>query len=255
MNGLIALVGSGEYLPCMDAVDRYLLDHCGATERVPSVVCLPTAAGQEGVASVDRWVTMGLEHFRALGAQVQAARITNRVEANDPLYTEMLEHADLIYFSGGNPMYLYQTMLGSKVWDSAEKAWARGAVYAGCSAGAMIMGRELPDLRIGTDRGIAFGKIPARYIIPHFNRVQLLRPVMMPFLKSRLQDGEFSLGIDEKTALVGELAGEWRVLGASKVYVITREQVKSFSAGETVPFPVWKPSPRRLYEEPHPKTD
>ncbi len=237
MNGLIALVGSGEYLPVMDAVDRYLLDHCGAADRVPRVVCLPTAAGQEGVASVDRWVTMGLKHFRALGAQVKAARITNRAEADDPLYAEMLEQADLVYFSGGNPMYLYKTLLGSKAWEAAEKAWERGAVYAGCSAGAMILGRELPDLRSGTDRGTAFGKIPARYVIPHFDRWQFLRPVLMPFLKSRSWDGEFSLGIDEKTALVGRLVGQWQVLGAGKVYVITREKVKSYSAGETIPFP------------------
>jgi cyanophycinase len=238
MNGLIALVGSGEYLPIMEAVDRYLLDHCGAMDWAPNVVYLPTAAGQEGATSVDRWVTMGLEHFRTLGSQVQAARITNRAEADDPRYAEMLEQADLIYFSGGNPMYLYQTMLGSKAWEAAEKAWARGAVYAGCSAGAMILGRELPDLRSGTDRGIAFGKIPARYIIPHFDRWQFLRPVMMPFLKSRSKDGKFSLGLDENTALVGRLASGWQVMGAGKVHVITRKQVKSYSIGETVLFPV-----------------
>ena len=44
MNGLIALLGSGEYLPVMDDVDRYLLANCGADGRKPHVVCLPTAA-------------------------------------------------------------------------------------------------------------------------------------------------------------------------------------------------------------------
>lgn len=238
MNGLIALVGSGEYLPCMNAVDRYLLDHCEAKNRIPKVICLPTAAGQEGDVSVDRWVSMGLEHFQALGAHVQSARITDRKEADDPRYAEMLEQADLIYFSGGNPAYLYQTMLGSKAWKAAEKAWGGGAVYAGCSAGAMILARQLPDLRSGKDRGTAFGKVPARYIIPHFDRWQFLRPVMMPFLKSRSRQGEFSLGIDEETALVGRLAGGWQVLGAGKVTVITSQMVKSHSAGEIVSFPV-----------------
>ena len=51
-------------------------------------------------------------------------------------------------------------------------------------------------------------------------------------------NGQFSLGTDEKTALVGRLVGEWYVLGAGKVYVITRENVKAYSAGDTVPFPV-----------------
>jgi cyanophycinase-like exopeptidase len=237
MNGYIALVGSGEYLPVMDGVDRYLLAHCVADERTPRVVCLPTAAGQEGDASVNRWMKMGLDHFHLLGADVQAIRITERSEADDPRYAGMLARADLIYFSGGNPAYLYRTMQGSKAWQAAEQAWERGAAYAGCSAGAMILGRELPDLRGGTDRGTAFGKVPARYIIPHFDRMQLLRPVMTPLMKSRLQEGEFSLGIDEETALVGKLGGEWQAMGRSKVYVFTRQEVKSYSDGDVVPFP------------------
>jgi cyanophycinase len=237
MNGLIALVGSGEYLPVMDRVDRYLLDNCGADGRTPRVVCLPTAAGQEGDASVDRWVNMGLEHFRRLGAEVQAARITDRSEADDPRFAGLLEKADLVYFSGGNPLYLYQTMQGSLSWAAAEKAWNRGAVYAGCSAGAMILGRQLPDLRSGTDHGTAFGTLPARYILPHFDRMQIIRPLVTPLLKSRTQEGEFSLGIDEDTALVGRLGGAWQAMGASKVYVFTRKGVKSYSDGEAVPLP------------------
>jgi len=237
MKGLIALVGSGEYLPAMDAVDRYLLDHCGADGRAPRVVCLPTAAGQEGDASVDRWGRMGREHFGALGAQVEIARITNREEASDPRYITMLEQANLIYFSGGNPAYLHQTLQGSPAWEAAEKAWARGAVYAGCSAGAMILARELPDLRIGLERGKAFGAIPARYVIPHFDRWQLMRPVMMPFLKRRSRGSDFALGIDEETALVGTVGGEWQVMGRSKVYVITKEGMKGYAAGERVEWP------------------
>ncbi len=47
MNGLIALVGAGEYLPVMEDIDRYLLDSVKVDGRAPRVVCLPTAAGQE----------------------------------------------------------------------------------------------------------------------------------------------------------------------------------------------------------------
>ncbi len=40
----IALVGSGEYLPPMEAVDRDLIRRL---EKPARVVCLPTAAGKE----------------------------------------------------------------------------------------------------------------------------------------------------------------------------------------------------------------
>lgn len=237
IHGLIALAGSGEFLPVMDHVDRYLLDHCGADGRTPRVVCLPTAAGQEGEESVSRWMRMGEEHFRSLGAETTALHITGRLEADDPANAEVLAQADLIYFSGGHPSYLYQTLQGSRAWKAAESAWGRGAVYAGCSAGAMILGRELPDLRGGTDRGKAFGILGARYIFPHFDRMQLMRPVLTPFLKARARPGEFSLGIDEETALVGRLGGEWQVMGRSKVYVFTHQESLGYSDGQKVPLP------------------
>ena len=141
MNGLIALLGSGEYLPVMDEVDSFLLANCGANGRKPRVVCLPTAAGQEGDASVRRWMRMGEEHFSRLGADVRAVAVTDAASANDVDHASAVEEADLVYFSGGNPMYLYETMKDSLVWKSAQKVWGRGGVYAGCSAGAMILGR------------------------------------------------------------------------------------------------------------------
>ncbi len=67
MNGLIALLGSGEYLPVMDAVDRYLLDSRQRTAHEPNVVCLPTAAGEEGDDSVNYWLDLGVAHFQRFG--------------------------------------------------------------------------------------------------------------------------------------------------------------------------------------------
>src|SRR5688572_13633720 len=108
MNGLIALLGSGEYLPVMNDVDRYLLANCGADGRKRRVVCLPTAAGDEGPKSVSRWSTMGVDHFTRLGADVQAVPVINKESANDPRHASVVEEADLIYFSGGDPGYLYR---------------------------------------------------------------------------------------------------------------------------------------------------
>jgi cyanophycinase len=54
MNGIVALVGSGEYLPVMNEIDRYILEQTVSASQVPQVVCLPTAAGAEGDESVNR---------------------------------------------------------------------------------------------------------------------------------------------------------------------------------------------------------
>jgi cyanophycinase len=238
MKGLIALVGAGEYLPVMDDVDHYLLASINASGRAPRVVCLPTAAGQEGDESVGRWLRMGEDHFRALGADVAAVHIIDRTSADDPQYYSILESADLIYFSGGNPNYLYQTMNGSRAWAAATKAWEGGAVYAGCSAGAMILARQIPNFRMpGSGNVPGFGVMPVNYVIPHFDHIPGPFKVMVSLIRGRMKPGDLALGVDEDTALVGKLGGDWKVMGKSKVHLLTRKSSKSFAAGETVPLP------------------
>jgi len=236
MNGLIALVGAGEYLPVMKKVDHRLLDSVNSNGRAPRVVCMPTAAGQEGDASVDRWLRMGVEHFQTLGADVTAARIIDRKSANDPAWESALENADLIYFSGGNPMYLYETMLGSRAWEAARKAWERGAVYAGCSAGAMILAERVPNFRAAGLTSIeAFQFIPATFVIPHFDRMRGLWSAYLFAVRRQLRDDQFILGVDENTALVGKLDGTWQVMGQGQAHIITRDTQRDFLAGEEVP--------------------
>jgi cyanophycinase len=233
MNGLIALVGSGEYLPVMEDVDRHLLASLNLNGRKPRVVCLPTAAGREGDGSVNRWSNMGLEHFTKLGAEVHAIRIIDRESADDPQWESFLENADLIYFSGGDPGYLHQTMDGSRAWNAAKRAWERGAVYAGCSAGAMILAKRMPRFRLAqTQQG--FGIVPVEYIIPHFDAIPaMFRPLALA-LMGNLKKGEHMIGVDEDTALVGVLGGEWQAMGRSEVHVFTHEGEQIYKTGDTL---------------------
>ncbi len=231
MNGLITLVGSGEYLPVMNDVDRYLLNSLQLEK--PRVVCLPTAAGQEGEASVERWSRMGVEHFTRLGADVTALPIIDKDSANDERYVPVLENANFIYFSGGNPNYLRETMHGSRAWAAMQTAWSKGAIYAGCSAGSMILSKRIPSFRLfGTVEG--FGVVPAQFILPHFDAAPLMFKPLIAALKSQLKQNERLLGIDEDTALIGSLGGEWKVMGRSRVHVFTHDGEKTYSHGDTL---------------------
>jgi len=232
MKGLIALVGAGEYLPVMEDVDRHLLSSLDSSK--PKVVCLPTAAGQEGDESINRWSRMGVEHFRKLGADVTALPIIDRESANDPQFVSTLENADFIYFSGGNPLHLYQSMEGSRAWAAMQKAWDRGAVYAGCSAGAMILSKRIPSFRLAQTVD-GFGTVPAQFILPHFDAVPVVFKPLIFALRKQLKNGERLLGVDENTALVGKLDGEWKVMGQGKVHLITRDGDAVFAADQNVP--------------------
>lgn len=235
MNGIITLVGSGEYLPVMENVDRHLLKSLNLNGRKPRVVCLPTAAGREGDSSVNRWSNMGIRHFTDLGAEVHAARILDRDSADDPQWESLIEGADLIYFSGGDPGYLYETMKGSRAWSAAQRAWERGAIYAGCSAGAMILGKRMPGFRLaGTQEG--FGIVPATFIVPHFDAIPGIWKPVVYALQKQLKKGERMIGVDENTALVGRLGGEWTVMGQGKVHIFAPEGNKDFTSGQCLTF-------------------
>lgn len=235
MNGLIALLGSGEYLSVMDEVDKFLLANCNANGHAPRVVCLPTASGREGARSWGRWMRMGEEHFSRLGADVKSLPVIDRESADDEAHASAIESADLIYFSGGDPNYLYQTMNGSRAWDAAQTAFARGASYAGCSAGAMILAKSMPDFRrAGFGTLPAFGIVPPAFIMPHFDAIPIVRQPLVFALQRQLQDGEFILGIDEETAIIGSLGGEWRVHGHKTVSVISRGEKRVYTVGEEV---------------------
>ena len=47
MNGSLALVGSGEYLPAMAAFEKSLIDDGVKNGKQPTYIQIPTAAGRE----------------------------------------------------------------------------------------------------------------------------------------------------------------------------------------------------------------
>ena len=132
MWGTLALVGSGEYLPPMEPVDRLLLARLAGEAHV---VCLPTAAGTEGAERIRYWSELGVRHFAGLGAQAEAVPVIDRPTAHDASCVARIEAANFVYLSGGKPQYLYDTLAGSPAWAAIMRVLEGGGVVAGCSAG------------------------------------------------------------------------------------------------------------------------
>lgn len=238
LPGTVALVGSGEYLPVMDEIDTYLLKTVEG--RHPTrVALLPTASGLE-LMGAKFWNDLGLQHFAQLGvSDIRATRIIDGESANDPAQVALLEGVDLFYFSGGNPQHLIDALRDSLAWQSIKAAYERGAVLAGCSAGAMALSGYTASLRqamLGMDAVFvaALGIVPRLIVIPHFDR-------MASFVdQERFQQwlltippGNTIVGIDEETALVRvELNVEalardrWRVMGRQTVSVFVDDKQK-----------------------------
>jgi cyanophycinase-like exopeptidase len=213
--GPIALVGSGEFLPVMEDVDRRLLKG-----RPPRVVFLPTAAAPEGRARVDYWVELALEHYRRMGVGAEPLLVLERSDADRPEFADRVAGAGLIYFSGGNPAYLTDTLRDSKVWRAIHGAWENGAALAGCSAGAIALTAVVRD-RFAADAPVrpALGVVPHLAVLPHFDRLRRFRPELAEARTRGTPDGVTLVGVDEDTAIVGGPV-RWTVMGRQRAWVL-----------------------------------
>lgn len=221
---MLALVGSGEYLPPMEVVDRFLM---GCLKSRVQVVCLPTAAGTEGAERISYWSELGKSYFTRLGVEVDALPVIDQPSANDPDLAERIRQANFVYLSGGKPDYLYSTLNGSLAWEAIMEVYKNGGVLAGCSAGAMIMGERIPGFPRPKP---AFGLVLHTLIMPHFNE---LPGSMMSSLHFLVSDHLTLLGIEGNTALVGD--GErYQVLGGGGVVVWNQREKRRYTLGEQV---------------------
>jgi cyanophycinase len=231
MPGPVALVGAGEFLPSMSAFDASLLATTGVTR--PRVAILPTASYPDGEVVFQRWAAMGVSHFAALGAEVEPVYVRDRAAADDPAAAQAVGEADLVYLSGGKPSYLLDALTDTAVGRSLIDAHGRGAVLAGCSAGAMALASHAFDFRLklmpfplrwGSGLGLADGVS----VVPHYDAWPEPFSALIAFQAPR---GAVVLGIDEDTAVVGHDGG-WQVHGASRVTVWRGRRRERFRAGE-----------------------
>ena len=237
MDGTIALVGSGEFTPSMEAVDRALLLATGHDR--PRVVVLPTASWPDGEETFRRWAAQGEAHFAALGAEVEPVLVRGAEDANDPAAAAAIGEADLVYLSGGKPGHLLDALDGGGVGAALRAAHARGAVIAGCSAGAMVLaghqlrsaGRAFVRFPIGWRH--ALGMVPGTIVIPHYDAFPEPLSAAMALVAPA---DTLVLGIDDETALVGRDAA-WQVHGRGRVTVWRGRHRERLRAGDTLRLP------------------
>jgi cyanophycinase len=231
MPGPVALIGAGEFLPAMASLDEGLLAATGRAR--PRVAILPTASYPDGEDVFARWASMGVAHFSALGAEVEPVLVRDRMGADDPAAAQAIGEADLVYLSGGKPAYLIRTIDGTAVGRALVAAHERGAVLAGCSAGAMVLAGHAFDFRVRLlpwplrwRRG--FGFAAGLSVVPHYDAWPEPLSALIALQAPR---GSVVMGIDEETAAVGR-DGAWQVHGLARVTVWRGRRRERFRAGE-----------------------
>ncbi len=232
----MALVGAGEFLGPMAEFDRGLLESTGRSR--PRVVILPTASAVDGERTFRTWADMGVEHFSSLGAEVEPVLVRSADEGHDAAALQAIGEADLVYLSGGHPRHLLRVLHGSPLGSALTQAHARGAVIAGCSAGAMaIVGRAMdfrfvPRIKVPLPfpvrwpEGLALAGGIA--VLPHYDAWP---EPLSAFVALQAPRGSIVLGIDEGTAVVGR-NDTWQVHGPGRVTVWRGRHRERFRQGE-----------------------
>ena len=215
---MIAITGAGEYLDTIRPFDGVLLNKL---DQTPYVLSFPTAAGLESRERVQYWIDLANNHFEKLGVRHSSIKALNVDDYNNPETLAEIEKANFVYFSGGNPNHLYETLKKSNAWEKILAIHEKGGILAGCSAGAMIMGEKM-------SKGKGFGFFKNSIILPHWNEV--LYKAILTSSKQLHKSRYKVLGIEKNTYLVLN-QDKLEVIGAQKVHIMYKKDEQSFENG------------------------
>ena len=216
-HGVLALVGSGEYLPVMQEFESGLLHSASRRGKSNTYVQIPTGSSEEGEDRREFWRCRGQEQSDRIGSECIYLPIHEREDAFNPAFVDAIKGAGLIYFSGGNPHHIADVFRGSPLWDAIVEEWESGSSLAGCSAGAMAFGGTIMGIRKSSHSG-GLNLLPDIEVIPHYDKMLGWLPDRVASFIARGGADTTLVGIDENTALVNE--NGWKKVGAGKVHIL-----------------------------------
>ncbi len=185
-------------------------------------IALCTLATVEPQAAFKRY----RESLRDLGVTaVHHLDARTREDCSDERGIGLLEHADGIFFSGGDQLRITSVLGGTPYEDALRRAHLRGAVIGGTSAGASAMsstmlvgGEDEESARRGTVTMCAgLGLLPDAVVDQHFAQRGRINRLLAALAQN---PGILGIGIDENTAVLVHPGERMQVLGSGTVTVL-----------------------------------
>jgi cyanophycinase-like exopeptidase len=239
MNGSLALVGSGEYLPAMAEFEKSLVQDGVKNGKEARYVQIPTAAGRESADRLEYWKQLGLTQAKAIGVEATYLPIYTREDAFNQKYVDAVANSALMYMSGGDPHHLAEVLSDTPLWSAIVENWKTGASLAGCSAGAMVLSAHIPNFRLLKKTATqGLNLLPEIRVIPHFNKFFKWIPESAAKVLLHVPDNSILIGVDELTAIVKRSGDtEWVVVGEAKVHVLKGLPDQQLHDGERIKLP------------------
>ena len=225
MPGEIGLVGGEEFRRGCEEMDREIMRASGQSPA--RVLIIPTAA----VTGPAKAANDGVTHFGGLGGDAGQLMVLEKSHAGDPALVGSVAGAGVVYFTGGSPDHLLETLLGSSLLAAILSAREEGAVLAGSSAGAMVMGSHMRRPRAGGwVEGL--GIVPGIAVLPHHEGRDPAE--VSKDLQAEAPAGLTFFGVDARTGALGG-PGHWRVVGSGKVTVYRGSDWAVYPTGASLP--------------------
>ena len=239
MNGSLALVGSGEYLPAMAEFEKSLVHDGVKNGKEARYVQIPTAAGRESADRLEYWKQLGLTQAKAIDVEATYLPIYTREDAFNQKYVDAVANSALMYMSGGDPHHLAEVLIDTPLWSAIIENWRTGASLAGCSAGAMVLSAHIPNFRLLKKTPTpGLNLLPEIRVIPHFNKFFKWIPESAAKVLLHVPDNSILIGVDELTAIVKRSGDtEWVVVGEAKVHVLKGLPDQQLHNGERIKLP------------------
>ena len=189
--------------------------------RKARIVVIPTASSFP-VEAVETYTTI----FSRLGApEVEAVDPPSRSAAATDALVHAIDRATGVFMTGGNQLKLSQLFVGTPLADAIARAYTRGAVVAGTSAGASIMSQFM--ISLGAD-GVTprqrtsqltsgLGLLPGVIVDQHFDQRARYGRLMSLVAGS---PNLLGMGIDEDTAAEIRDGRTLTVVGSGAVFVV-----------------------------------
>ncbi len=222
MAGRIALVGGDEFREGCEAMDEAILAATG--KQTPVTLIIPTAAASQ---RPELAAQNGVRHFKSLGADAHPLMALDRNDAMDSGLASEVDSAELVYLTGGNPAHLLDSLTESTLLLRIEAALDRGAVLAGSSAGAMVMGSWMRFREWRHALGIAKGIAT----LPHHERSDP-ESTLQELNASAPDELRAILGVDGRC---GALSGPdgWTALGPGNITLYRNGGWHRYTHGDT----------------------
>jgi cyanophycinase len=224
--GILLLEGGCEFQGKMEDPDRKAIALAGGKNA--KIVIIPTAAAPDNNSR--RAGNTALKWFRSLGAKnVVSLPIIDKHSADDPKLSAELDQANLIYILGGFPGYLAHTLAETRCLDALLRAYQKGTVLAGSSAGAMVLCEWYFDPAVKEIKK-GFGIQKNVILVPHHDTSARSWHSLYFDKISHIQ----CIGIDEQTGMMNHAGRHrWTVYGKGEITLYLKTAVVSYKSGQT----------------------